>query len=70
MDDFFIITHAIPDMDAGGGKPGYAAFGKVVDGMATVRKILASPTFEGGSDAMKGQLIEKPVRIVKAVRVD
>jgi peptidyl-prolyl cis-trans isomerase A (cyclophilin A) len=70
MGDFFIITHAMPDMDAHGDKPGYAAFGKVTDGMATVRKILAAPTAKGGSGAMKGQMIEKPVRIEKAVRVE
>ncbi|HJQ17719.1 MAG TPA: peptidylprolyl isomerase [Allosphingosinicella sp.] len=69
MGDFFIVTDKTPSMDAKPGAPGYAVFGKVVDGMATVRKILASPTAAGGSGAMKGQIIEKPVRIVKAERM-
>ena len=71
MGDFFIVTHKMPSMDAKPGDPGYAVFGKVVDGMATVRKILASPTVAGGGGgAMKGQIMAKPVRIVKAERLD
>jgi peptidyl-prolyl cis-trans isomerase A (cyclophilin A) len=70
MGDFFIMTKAMPEMDAKGDKPGFAAFGKVVDGMATVRKILASPTIPGGEGAMKGQMIEQPVKIVAARRVE
>jgi peptidyl-prolyl cis-trans isomerase A (cyclophilin A) len=70
MGDFFIITHAIPDMDATADEPGYATFGKVIDGMPTVRKILASPTSKGGRGAMKGQMLERPVLIEKAVRID
>ncbi len=70
MGDFFITTKAMPSMDADGDEPGFAAFGKVVDGMDTVRKILAAPTDEGGSGAMKGQMITKPVKIVTARRVE
>jgi len=70
MGDFFITTKAMPGMDAKPGEPGFAAFGKVVDGMATVRKILASPTDEGGSGAMKGQMITEPVKIGTARRVE
>lgn len=70
MGDFFIITKAMPELDAGPGNRGYAAFGKVVGGMDTVRRILASPTSPGGSEALKGQMIEKPVRIEKVVRID
>jgi peptidyl-prolyl cis-trans isomerase A (cyclophilin A) len=69
MGEFFIVTHAMPDMDAKPGEPGYAVFGKVVDGIAAVRKILAAPTFPGGSGAMKGQMIERSIKIVKAERV-
>lgn len=70
MGDFFIITKAMPAMDAKGDEPGFAAFGKVVDGMGTVRKILAAPTDAGGSGAMKGQMITEPVKIVSARRVE
>ncbi len=70
MGDFFIITKDMPELDAGPDNRGYAAFGKVVDGMDTVRKILASPTSPGGSEALKGQMIEDPVRIERAERID
>jgi peptidyl-prolyl cis-trans isomerase A (cyclophilin A) len=67
--NFFITVGAVPTMDARGDYAGYAAFGHVVAGMDTVRRILAMPT-GGGSDAMKGQMILKPVRLIRAVRLD
>lgn len=69
MGDFFITASAIPAMDARPGEPGYAAFGRVVDGMEVVRRILAAPTAaDAGRGAMRGQMLEKPVRIVSARR--
>ena len=69
--DFFITLSRQPAMDAAPGKPGYAAFGKVVEGMDAVRKILAAPTVpNAGRGAMRGQMMEKPVRIVRARRVE
>jgi len=69
--EFFITASAMPEMDAKGDKPGYAAFGKVVEGMETVRAIMAAPTTPGaGRGKMRGQMIEKPVRIVTARRVE
>lgn len=69
MGDFFILTAAMPSMDAKGDRPGYAAFGRVVEGMDVVRDILAAPTVENaGRVAMRGQMLEKPVRIVSARR--
>ncbi len=71
MGEFFITTEKMPAMDSKPGKPGYAAFGKVVEGMDTVKKILAAPTVPGaGRGAMRGQMIAEPVKIVKARRVD
>ena len=71
MGEFFITTEAMPSMDTKGAKEGYAAFGKVVEGMGTVRRILAAPTVPGaGRGAMKGQMIERPVPIVRARRVE
>jgi peptidyl-prolyl cis-trans isomerase A (cyclophilin A) len=67
--NFFITAGATPAMDARGDYPGYAAFGRVIAGMDTVRRILAKPT-GGGSDAMAGQMIMQPVRILKAQRLD
>jgi peptidyl-prolyl cis-trans isomerase A (cyclophilin A) len=67
--DFFITASAAPELDATKGDPGYAAFGRVVEGMATVRRILASKTIpNAGSGAMKGQMIAEPVRILSARR--
>lgn len=72
MGDFFIIVGgAMPAMDAHQGEPGFAAFGRVEQGMDVVRKILAAPTVaNAGRGPMRGQMIEKPVRIVSARRAE
>ncbi len=70
MGEFFITTAAMPSMDAVGEEQGFAAFGKVVEGMDAARTILAAPTVPGaGRGAMKGQMIAKPVRIVTVRRL-
>lgn len=69
MGDFFIMVGAVPSMDARPGSPGYAAFGHVVAGMGTVRKILAKPT-SGGTGAMRGQMIDRPVQVISVKRID
>lgn len=73
--DFFITVGKIDGFDAGtkdGDGLGYAAFGRVVEGMDVVRKLLAAPTSptKGAALGMQGQLLEKPVKIVKAARVE
>ena len=70
MGDFFIIVGgAMPAMDAKGDAPGFAAFGRVEEGMDVVRRILAAPTVaNAGRGPMRGQMIETPVRIVSARR--
>ncbi|MGD9811806.1 MAG: peptidylprolyl isomerase [Sphingobium sp.] len=67
--NFFITVGATPFMDQEGAYPGYAAFGHVVAGMDVVKRILAVPT-SGGVGPMKGQLIDDPVKIVRARRLD
>jgi peptidyl-prolyl cis-trans isomerase A (cyclophilin A) len=67
--NFFITVGDVPSMDARPGFEGYAAFGRVVAGMDVVRRILAKPS-GGGSEAMKGQMILRPIRITKAQRLD
>jgi peptidyl-prolyl cis-trans isomerase A (cyclophilin A) len=71
--DFFILTTDIPGFDAGGpgGDPdGFAVFGHVVEGMDVVKAIYAAPTSPTkGEGVMKGQMLEPPVRIIKAERV-
>ena len=67
--NFSIMVGPTPSLDAHGANPGYAAFGHVVAGMDVVKRILAVPT-GGGFDAMKGQMILKPVAILRAERLD
>ena len=70
--DFFILTTDIPGFDAGdpSDPPGYAAFGRVTEGMDVVNKIFAAPVSPTlGEGAMKGQLLDPPVKILKAARV-
>lgn len=71
MGDFFITVGASPYLDARPGSVGYAAFGRVVEGMDIVRKMLAAPTYPGGrSEQTIGQTIIKPIRILSARRVE
>lgn len=67
--NFFLTVGATPYMDASPGYAGYAAFGRVVAGMDVVKRILALPT-GGGTGEMKGQMIERPVEIIRARRID
>jgi len=69
MGNFFITIGATPTMDAREGAIGYAAFGHVVGGMDVVRKILSVPTC-CGSGPMRGQMIIKPITILRARRLD
>jgi peptidyl-prolyl cis-trans isomerase A (cyclophilin A) len=65
--DFFIMTTDIKAFD---GPNGFAAFGRVVEGMDVVKKILAAPvSATNGEGPMKGQMLDPPVKIIKATRV-
>jgi peptidyl-prolyl cis-trans isomerase A (cyclophilin A) len=71
--DFFILLSDMPGLDAGGpggDANGFAAFGHVVDGMDVVRKIWSSPvSATKGEGAMKGQMLDPPIKIIKVERV-
>ena len=71
--DFFVLTTDIPGFDAGGyggDEHGFAVFGRVVEGMDVVKKISDSPVSPTqGEGAMQGQMLDPPVKIVKASRV-
>lgn len=72
--DFFIMTGPMPSLDARPDQPGdnlgFAAFGRVVEGMETVRRILDSPVSPTlGQGSMKGQMLEPTIQIVTARRV-
>ena len=71
--DFFILASDLPYFDANPSQPGdnagFAAFGRVTDGMEVVNRILAAPTDpDKGEGAMKGQMIAVPVKILTARR--
>ncbi|MGZ8351316.1 MAG: peptidylprolyl isomerase [Allosphingosinicella sp.] len=75
MGEFFITASDMPSMDADpdreGDNQGYAAFGRVIDGMDVVRRILAAPTVENaGRGAMRGQMITEPVQIARIERIE
>jgi len=64
---FFILTTDITGFD---GPDGYAAFGHVVEGMDVVKAILAAPvSTTKGDGAMKGQMLDPPVKILKTAQL-
>ncbi|MBO9710473.1 MAG: peptidylprolyl isomerase [Caulobacter sp.] len=72
--DFFICVGDAPYLDADPAAPGdnlgFAAFGRVVEGMDVVKKILALPTpGKAINPVMKGQILDPPVPIKSARRV-
>ena len=75
MGDFVISIGAQPGMDAGPRAPGdhlgYATFGRVLEGMDVVRRIHAMPTDpNSGTGSMRGEMLNRPVRILTARRAD
>lgn len=74
--DFSIMVSDQPGLDGDPqatdpeAKAGYAAFGQVVEGMDIVRKIFDAPTSPTeGTGFLKGQMIEKPVKVLTVRRV-
>ena len=71
--DFFILLSNVPAFDAGdpqGDATGFAAFGHVVEGMDVVKKIFDAPvSATKGEGAMKGEMLEPKIQIIKASRV-
>ena len=72
--DFTILVGDSPGMDADPSQPGdnqgFAAFGRVTDGMEVVKAIMALPT--GGvarNPVMQGQILSPPVKILTMRRV-
>jgi peptidyl-prolyl cis-trans isomerase A (cyclophilin A) len=73
--DFSILVSPQPGLDADPAaedpelRAGYAAFGRVAEGMDVVRAIFAAPTDpEKGEGWMKGQMIAEPVKILTVRR--
>lgn len=73
--DFTIMASDLHYLDAGpesgsGDGLGYAAFGRVVEGMDVVRAILNAPTSPTeGQGPMRGQMLQPRIRILSARRV-
>jgi peptidyl-prolyl cis-trans isomerase A (cyclophilin A) len=72
--DFFICIGDAPYLDANpaatGDNQGFAAFGRVVQGMNVAKKILALPTpGKAINPVMKGQILDPPVPITSARRM-
>ena len=72
--DFFICIGDMSGLDAhpsgAGDNLGYAAFGRVVEGMDVVKQIFAAPISPTkGIGFMKGQMIAAPIKIIAASRV-
>lgn len=72
--EFTISVGDQPSLDADPSKPGdnlgYAAFGRVVEGIEVVWKILDAPTSPtAGEGVMKGQMLSPKIRILKVTRV-
>ena len=70
--DFFIIVgNNMGSLDASASDPGFAAFGRVVEGMDVVRAILASPRSPtAGEGVMVCQMLEPKIEIRDARRVE
>lgn len=74
--DFSILLSDMPGLDADPAstspelQAGFAAFGYVSTGMDVVRKIWDQPlSVTAGEGVMKGQMIERPVRVLSVRRV-
>ena len=71
--DFFILLSDMPGLDAngpGGDANGFAAFGHVIEGMDVVKKISEAPVSQTkGEGAMKGEMLDPPIKILHAARV-
>lgn len=71
VSDWFILVGDMPSLDADPQAPGdnlgFAAFGRVVEGMDVVRRIMEAPTDpEKGEGVMKGQMLSPVVKITTA----
>lgn len=68
--DFFIMVGDTPAFDAQpAGDPGFAAFGRVIEGEGLIKQLLVAPTDPNkGEGVMKGQCLATPLTIVSARR--
>ena len=70
-DFFLIVGNNLGSLDASASDPGFAAFGRVVEGMDVVRAILDAPRSPtAGEGVMVGQMLEPKIEIRDARRVE
>ncbi|CAN7472120.1 peptidylprolyl isomerase [Phenylobacterium sp. LjRoot219] len=68
--DWFICLGAQSYLDADDQQPGFAAFGRVTEGLEIVKQILLMPVDPNqGTGSMKGEILQTPVPITTARRV-
>lgn len=71
--DFFIMISDQLGLDAngpGGDATGFAAFGQVTEGMDVVKKIWTAPVSPTkGEGALKGQMLDPQIKIIKVSRL-
>jgi peptidyl-prolyl cis-trans isomerase A (cyclophilin A) len=70
---FFVAIGDQHELDFGGKRnadgQGFAAFGRVVEGMDVVKKILAAPTQPaGGRGAFGTETLSPPIKVTRAFR--
>lgn len=71
--DFFFVLGDLQSLDAKpeGSDVGYAAFGRVTDGLPVLRGMLDLPKSEQtGDGSMKGQMLAVPVKVISIRRAD
>lgn len=67
--DIFIVVGDLRTLDATATEPGFAVFGRVIEGMDVVRRILIAPTSPTeGEGVMKGQMLSPPIKVISARR--
>ena len=68
--DFSIVVGDMTGLDAKPDDPGFAVFGRVVEGMDVVKTIWNSPRSPTkGEGVMKGEMLEPPVKVLTVRRV-
>lgn len=68
--DFSIVVGDMTGLDAKPEDPGFAVFGRVVEGMDVVKTIWNSPRSPTkGEGVMKGEMLEPPVKVLTVRRV-
>lgn len=71
MGDFVICLGAQPGLDGHPekGDKGYAAFGRVTEGLDVARRILASPTAPVPGTGAPSERLQPPIRILRVTRI-